>query len=112
ACHTTPKPAITPPSATALPGPAVDTLQQLQHDLDTLLAAPALERGTWGVLVRSLSRDDSLYSLNAHKLMMPASNMKIVTLAVAAERLGWDFSYETRLVADGAVHDGVLEGDL
>ena len=31
--------------------------------------------------------------------MMPASNMKIVTLAAAAERLGWDYTYETQLLA-------------
>ena len=43
---------------------------------------------------------------------MPASNMKIVTLAVAAERLGWDFSYETRLLAAGPIAGGVLDGDL
>jgi len=43
---------------------------------------------------------------------MPASNLKIVTLAVAAERLGWDFTYETRLLSLGAVNAGSLEGDL
>ena len=35
--------------------------------------------------------------------MMPASTLKVVTLAAAAERLGWDYSYETRIVADGRV---------
>ena len=44
---------------------------------------------------------------------MPASNMKLVTLAVAAERLGWDFTFETTIVSTGAVDaDGVLHGDL
>ena len=33
---------------------------------------------------------------------MPASNMKIVTLAAAAEKLGWDYRYETTVVAAGA----------
>ena len=43
---------------------------------------------------------------------MPASNLKIVTLAAAAERLGWDFTYETRLLALGTVNAGTLDGDL
>ena len=43
---------------------------------------------------------------------MPASNMKVVTLAAAAERLGWDFAFETRLVADGAIDERFLNGDL
>ena len=38
--------------------------------------------------------------------------MKVVTLAAAAERLGWDFSYETRLLTAGRIEAGRLEGDL
>ena len=87
-------------------------LTELQHDIDTILAAPALEHGYWGVLAKSLSRGDALYALNAGKLMMPASNMKIVTLAAAAERLGWDYTYETRVLGIGAIDFGVLDGDL
>ena len=33
--------------------------------------------------------------------MMPASNMKILTLAVAAETLGWDYRFTTTLEARG-----------
>src|SRR5262249_33145332 len=56
-----------------------------------------LGRGTWGVVVRSLKNGETLYALNAQKLLIPASNMKIVTLAAAAETLGWDYQYETKL---------------
>jgi D-alanyl-D-alanine carboxypeptidase/D-alanyl-D-alanine-endopeptidase (penicillin-binding protein 4) len=44
--------------------------------------------------------------------MMPASNMKIVTLAAAAERLGWDYTYETNILAAGPIASGTLDGDL
>jgi D-alanyl-D-alanine carboxypeptidase/D-alanyl-D-alanine-endopeptidase (penicillin-binding protein 4) len=64
------------------------------------------------VLVRSLGNDETLYAVNAHKLLMPASNMKIVTLAAAAERLGWDYQFETTIVARGPIADGALAGDL
>jgi D-alanyl-D-alanine carboxypeptidase/D-alanyl-D-alanine-endopeptidase (penicillin-binding protein 4) len=50
--------------------------------------------------------------LNAKKLMMPASNLKIVTLAAAAERLGWDYTYETKVFAAGMIQAGTLQGDL
>ena len=50
--------------------------------------------------------------INANKLMIPASNMKIVTLAAAAEKLGWDYRYETQLVATGSIVSGTLDGDL
>ncbi len=87
-------------------------LSALKADVDAILAAPALARGTWGVAVRSLRTGDTLYSINAGKLLMPASNMKIVTLAAAAARLGWDFTYRTTLYASGPIRNGVLEGDL
>src|SRR5262249_12062834 len=49
---------------------------------------------------------------NAGKLMMPASNMKIFTLAAAAEQLGWDFRFTTTLETTGTISGGVLRGDL
>src|SRR5262245_60566769 len=92
--------------------PAPPALSALVRDIDALLAAPALEHGYWGVLVKSLKTDETLYSVNAKRLMMPASNMKIVTLAAAAERLGWNYTYETSVFAAGRIDAGVLQGDL
>jgi serine-type D-Ala-D-Ala carboxypeptidase/endopeptidase (penicillin-binding protein 4) len=93
-------------------GAASAPLLQLQHDIERILSQPALAHGYWSVLVRSLKADDTLYSVNANKLMVPASNMKIVTLAAAAEKLGWDYRYETQLVATGSIVSGTLDGDL
>jgi D-alanyl-D-alanine carboxypeptidase/D-alanyl-D-alanine-endopeptidase (penicillin-binding protein 4) len=64
------------------------------------------------VNVRSLDSGQSLFQLDAGKLMMPASNLKILTLATAAETLGWDYRYTTTLEATGPVEGGVLHGDL
>lgn len=105
ACRGVPRPTV--PAA-----PRAEAITRLQHDLDAILAEPALERASWGILVRSLTADDTLYARNARKLMMPASALKVVTLAAAAERLGWSYSFETRIVADGAVRQGTLQGNL
>jgi D-alanyl-D-alanine carboxypeptidase/D-alanyl-D-alanine-endopeptidase (penicillin-binding protein 4) len=104
ACHKT-LPA--PPGLPALPA-----LPALVKDIDTILADPALARGYWGVVVRSLKNDETLYSLNPRKLMLPASNMKIVTLAAAAERLGWNYTYDTWIFGTGPIANGALNGDL
>src|SRR5688572_22868376 len=87
-------------------------LLDLRQQLTTIFNAPVMAHGTWGVEVRSLDRGDILFELNAGRLMMPASNMKILTLAVAAERLGWDFRFTTTLETSGVVEAGVLHGDL
>jgi D-alanyl-D-alanine carboxypeptidase/D-alanyl-D-alanine-endopeptidase (penicillin-binding protein 4) len=106
ACHAAPRLAAIPAP------PAAADVSQLQRDIETVLAGPALTPSYWGILVRSTKNDDTLYSLNAGKLLMPGSTMKIVTLAAAAERLGWDYVYDTSLVAAGSIDAGVLNGDL
>ena len=95
------------------PAPQVPpSVQRLRRDIDDIVSAPVLAAGTWGIAVRSLSRGEPLYARNAEKLLVPSSNMKILTLAAAAERLGWDYTYETRLIAAGPIAGGVLDGDL
>jgi serine-type D-Ala-D-Ala carboxypeptidase/endopeptidase (penicillin-binding protein 4) len=97
-----------PPSTKA----SASALRALQSQLSTVFNAPVMSRGVWGVEVRSLDRGDVLFALNSGKLMMPASNMKILTLAATAERLGWDYRFTTTLETTAAVADGVLRGDL
>jgi len=107
ACHATRS------AAPAVPAPpALSALPALSRDIDALIDTPLLAHAYWGVLVKSLRTGDTLYERNAQRLLMPASNMKIVTLAAAAERLGWDYTYATSLFAAGPVADGTLRGDL
>jgi len=85
----------------------------LRNDLDALLADPGFRKGLWGIQIQSLDRGDILYSLNAEKSLIPASNMKLFTTAAALALLGPDFRYETRLVTgDSNLTDGVVNGDL
>jgi D-alanyl-D-alanine carboxypeptidase/D-alanyl-D-alanine-endopeptidase (penicillin-binding protein 4) len=84
----------------------------LEADLDGIFAAPVLARALVGIRVDSLATGKTLYARNANKLVMPASNMKLLTMATAAERLGWNFTYTTRLEAAGQIQDGVLHGNL
>jgi D-alanyl-D-alanine carboxypeptidase/D-alanyl-D-alanine-endopeptidase (penicillin-binding protein 4) len=92
--------------------PATTAVGRLEAELDEIFKAPDFNRMLWSVDVQSLSTGEILYRLNPASLVMPASNMKIITLAAAAERLGWDFSYETKLFSSGPVDHGVLRGDL
>jgi serine-type D-Ala-D-Ala carboxypeptidase/endopeptidase (penicillin-binding protein 4) len=71
-----------------------------------------MARGVWGVDIRSLDTGERLFQLDADKLMMPASNMKILTLATAAEVLGWDYRFTTTLETTAPIDQGVLRGDL
>src|SRR3954471_24914443 len=92
--------------------PATSSQALLRQDIDAIIAAPAFDRAFWAVLVRPVGRDETLYAMNAGKLMTPASTMKVVTLAAAAEKLGWEYTYTTRLFAGGTIDNGALHGDL
>jgi len=84
----------------------------LAAQLDAVFDAPALERALTGVRIESLRNGTVIYARDASRHVIPASNMKLVTMAVAAERLGWDFTFETRLEAAGSIEQGTLRGDL
>jgi D-alanyl-D-alanine carboxypeptidase/D-alanyl-D-alanine-endopeptidase (penicillin-binding protein 4) len=87
-------------------------VRRLRADLDRVFGAPIMARGVWGVDVRSLATGERLFERNAGRLMMPASNMKILTLAAAAEILGWDYRFTTTLETSGTIENGTLKGDL
>src|SRR5258705_5303251 len=73
---------------------------------------PGVQRGTWGVAVQSLARNERLFDLNPQTLMVPASVAKLVSVASAADAVGWDYRFTTTLRASGAVDGPVLRGDL
>jgi D-alanyl-D-alanine carboxypeptidase/D-alanyl-D-alanine-endopeptidase (penicillin-binding protein 4) len=93
-------------------GPAPGTRAELRHAIDSMVALPAFSNAHWGVLIVDPERGDTLYSRNAGKLFMPASNQKIVTGAVALELLGPDYRFGTAFAARGPVEGGILRGDL
>lgn len=71
-----------------------------------------MARAVWGVDIRSVDTGESIFTHNGDRLMMPASNMKILTLATAAQTLGWDYLFPTVLETTAPVDGGVLKGDL
>lgn len=97
------RPAMTPAAA------PVATLQQFVDSLTTL---PQFASAHWGILIVAAARRDTLASLNADKLVMPASNQKIVTGAVALVQLGADHQWRTAFTRTGPIVKGALRGDL
>jgi serine-type D-Ala-D-Ala carboxypeptidase/endopeptidase (penicillin-binding protein 4) len=112
--HRPPAPAAAPPAAVTEPSRARPSaaVSRLRADLDAVFDAPLTARGLWAVDIRALDRNEILYQRNAGRLMMPASNLKILTLAAAAATLGWDHRYTTTIETSAPVVGGVLQGDL
>jgi D-alanyl-D-alanine carboxypeptidase/D-alanyl-D-alanine-endopeptidase (penicillin-binding protein 4) len=88
------------------------TADALTTDLGTMIGL-ATRSGRWGAMVVSLTRGDTLYSLNADESLVPASTHKLYTAALALDRLGPDHRFSTDILRSGAVGtDGTLEGSL
>jgi D-alanyl-D-alanine carboxypeptidase/D-alanyl-D-alanine-endopeptidase (penicillin-binding protein 4) len=84
----------------------------LRSSIDSMVSTPEFRNAHWGILIVDPSSGDTLYSRNAGKLFMPASNMKIITSATALAQLGPDHRFATTLATDGAVRDGVVLGNV
>ena len=64
------------------------TLAQVRDEVAGIAAHPALADAGVGVCVVSVSRDEAVYRRNGALPLIPASNMKLVTVATALELLG------------------------
>jgi D-alanyl-D-alanine carboxypeptidase/D-alanyl-D-alanine-endopeptidase (penicillin-binding protein 4) len=101
-------PVMLPMATIAMPG----TRDTLQYLVDSVLAAPMWRNARWGILLVDAERQDTILSHDADRLFMPASNQKLLTGAIALQRLGPDFRWRTPVLLDGVQRGSVFHGDL
>lgn len=117
-----PSPIVTPtagpvPSAQASLLPKIatttQTLAELQARISEVLQKPALAQAMVGIKVASLDTGRVLFEANANKLLRPASNMKLYTVAAALDRLSPDYHFVTSVYARSKPDSaGTIRGDL
>lgn len=98
--------------AWALAAPALSA--GLAERVAKLLASSEGARSAfWGIQILDLPSGNTLYELNPDRLFVPASNTKLFTAALALTRLGPDFTFHTRVLADAAPDAaGVIHGTV
>lgn len=84
------------------------------EQVDAIIYSPPLDQVNWGIRIVDPEGRRILYSRNAHRKFVPASNMKLIATATALSILGPEFRYHTDLWGVGRVNasTGTLEGDL
>lgn len=99
-----------------VPAPAPSgpkTLPELQTRISEVLARPQLVPAIVGVKVVSLDTGRVLFEENSGKLLRPASNMKLYTVATALDKLSPDYRFKTVVYSTKKLDaSGVLRGDL
>lgn len=83
----------------------------LQAAAEKMAADPVFSHASVGISVRTAGGKE-LVALDEDKLLMPASNMKLLTTGAALYELGPDYRYETTIGYDGEIVDGTLHGNL
>ncbi len=85
----------------------------LHRRIELLLATPEAQTGRWGLHVVHARSKRTLFERNAGDRFTPASNTKLFSTALALERLGPAYRFETFVTAAaGPDGDGRLPGDL
>ncbi|MDR0796555.1 MAG: D-alanyl-D-alanine carboxypeptidase/D-alanyl-D-alanine-endopeptidase [Tannerella sp.] len=90
----------------------VHTIAQVPQPLRLFLQKPALQGASVSFMVKEVGSGDVLYCYDTEREMTPASVMKTVTTATALELLGEDFCFETSILYDGEIREGILNGNL
>ncbi|NJL37108.1 MAG: D-alanyl-D-alanine carboxypeptidase [Leptolyngbyaceae cyanobacterium RM2_2_4] len=57
----------------------------LEPVINNIIDSPTFANGRWGVLVEPLNSSDVIYSRNSNQLLIPASNVKLLTTAAALQ---------------------------
>lgn len=102
------------PAKTKIKAPELRTLSkdELTSEIRGVISRPQMKDANIGVLIVDAKTNEVLFSQNEDKFYRPASTNKLLTTSAALFTLGRDFKYETKLCANGAIKDGVLNGDL
>jgi len=69
---------------------------QLGQAIETVTNRPQFSRGRWGIIVQ-ISPSTTIYSRDAQKYFIPASNVKLLTTAAALHKLGANFRIRTSI---------------
>ena len=101
-----------PAAAGAGDAPLPATAQaQVEGLLAPLLQDRALSRASVGLVVQRLSDAQVLFAHRPDGLLVPASNVKLITTATALTVLGPDYQFATEVYGDIG-RDGRIAGDL
>ena len=92
----------------AQPHPSAEQAQALA---ESIAADPALADAVVSITART---GDGRVLMNIHSetMLVPASNMKLISTGTALHRLGPEHRFETAIAQDGEVINGVLHGNI
>ncbi len=90
---------------------AQNAAEKLSETIGGIVADPALGEAVISICART-GDGRTLVDIDADNMLIPASNMKLISTGTALHALGRDYRFETRIGYDGEIRNGVLSGNL
>ena len=87
-------------------------MNSFRKSVNKILSNPCLRKNNYGIKIYSLDRGETLYEVRSDQLFIPASNVKILTTAVALKYLGHNYRFYTLVYTDGVLENSTLKGNL
>lgn len=84
---------------------------EVQEYIELITSSEPLSSAQLGVKAVSLT-GRTIADYRSSQMLVPASNVKLLTTGIAMQELGSDFKFETSISYTGSIVDGTLEGDL
>jgi D-alanyl-D-alanine carboxypeptidase/D-alanyl-D-alanine-endopeptidase (penicillin-binding protein 4) len=84
----------------------------LPADIRKALAKAQVAKDHIGLVVQPLDRAKPSFSFNASAGFNPASVMKVITTLATLDSFGPAYTFKTHILIDGAIAEGVLNGNL
>lgn len=96
----------------AMAAGSIDTkAQELQSRIEKLVSSDAASQAA--VSICAIKGDgQKLVDINSSMMLVPASNMKLISTGAAVHHLGPEFRFETSIGHDGEITEGVLNGNV
>ena len=83
----------------------------LQKQIEAIAEGDVLSDAVVGICARK-GDGSTIVDIGSGDMLVPASNMKLISTGTALHALGGEYRYRTGLGYDGSIIDGVLIGDI
>ena len=82
-----------------------------QETVEELINAKTTEQAVVSICAIT-GEGRKIVDINSSQMLVPASNMKLISTGAALHKFGPDHRYETAIAHDGRIVDGTLEGNI
>lgn len=84
----------------------------LNSRIESMISSGGAGRAIWGIYAKDLDNGNVLADVNGTRLLVPASNRKLVSVALATEQFSPDHTFRTELICGPISTAGGTNGNL